>query len=210
MLTSAPRGNLPAEVETRLTDKTIGDIKAAAFGDTADKYFVRYSVAQNPASQGFFYGDDNPKALNEYLRQRDAAGKLVRDLERLKVAFGPGDSFFAWDGESMRWGSLPAGLETSLQSWLSPAGWKAGPPRMVALGVEGSYFVMSEYGSVAYQLSGKMKSFNEDISSLEAKKDFAWSSIEVGEPLPRRGPPLTMRCSTSSSTRHARRCGFWC
>lgn len=53
----------------------------------------------------------------------------------------------------MRWKNLPSSLESTLQSWLSPAGWKFGPPRVIALGADESWFALTEYGTFDHALN---------------------------------------------------------
>ena len=47
------------------------------------------------------------------------------------------------------------------QVWLSPAGWKVGPPRMVALGADGAWFILSEYGAAAWGIPDEFESLAE-------------------------------------------------
>lgn len=53
----------------------------------------------------------------------------------------------------MRWSNLPPDFERNLQDWLSPTGWLKGPPVVVALGGNGSYFALSEGGSMIVSTS---------------------------------------------------------
>jgi hypothetical protein len=93
------------------------------------------------------YGLGIPSELRDWLED-SSTGKTKR-FEDTYVALGPHDSFVAWDSESMRWSGIPATLEEQFQEWLSPAGWIHGPPKLVSLGINGSWFAVTEDGSWA-------------------------------------------------------------
>jgi len=121
------------------------------------------------------YGDKLPQSLKSWLV--DETGLLKRG-EQTRVALGPNDSFFAWDTNSMRWSNIPPGLEEDIQEWLSPSGWIEGPPRIVDLGANGTYFAVSEYGSIS--VSNKPEGLLEQIVSwIDKSNDFTANKIAV-------------------------------
>lgn len=97
----------------------------------------------------------------------------------LRAFLGPDDSFIIWHPDLIRWGNLPANLEDALQSWLTPSGWRVGPPRMVTWGPEGAFFAMSEYGDVVYKLGDNdaWEIYKETVEEWKAEKGFLWSQL---------------------------------
>lgn len=77
----------------------------------------------------------------------------------------------------MRWDCLPETLEETIQDWLSPSGWKVGPPRIVTLGCEDSWFALSEYGKAAWYIPDQFESLQETWNEWQAegfdRVDFA-------------------------------------
>ncbi|KAL1594322.1 Phosphatidylglycerol/phosphatidylinositol transfer protein [Paraconiothyrium brasiliense] len=101
--------------------------------------------------------------------------------QHLRVFLGPSSSYIAWDPTFIRWSSLPASLEDTLQSWLTPSGWRAGPPRMVTWGPDDAFFAMSEYGDVAYRLGDRKREdwaiWRETVEDWKAERGFRWSEV---------------------------------
>lgn len=92
----------------------------------------------------------------------------------------------------IRWGGLPLSLEECLQSWLTPSGWKNGPPRMVTWGPKNAFFTVSEYGDVAYRLGSNASHgeldetwpiFKETVEEWKTEEDFVWSDLAVRQVL---------------------------
>jgi len=121
-------------------------------------------------------GDDIPPTLREWLRESSSYCRHTR------VSLGPDNSFIAWDSKRIRWENIPNGLETTIQSWLSPTGWAAGPPRIISLGANGAWFALSQYGSVAYSIPASLPNTHEGFTKLEEKvkkQEMKWSDLEV-------------------------------
>ncbi|KAF2623635.1 hypothetical protein BU25DRAFT_349499 [Macroventuria anomochaeta] len=97
----------------------------------------------------------------------------------LRFFLGPNESFIIWHPELIRWANLPPSLEDSLQSWLTPSGWRVGPPRIVTWGPEGAFFAMSEYGDVVYRLGDEdsWDIYKETVEEWKAEKGFSWSEL---------------------------------
>ncbi|KAF2656106.1 hypothetical protein K491DRAFT_692304 [Lophiostoma macrostomum CBS 122681] len=75
--------------------------------------------------------------------------------------------------------NLPRSLEGCLQNWLTPGGWRVGPPRIVTWGFGEAYFAISEYGEVKYE-TGLERSwiiFEETVEEWEAEAKFEWSNL---------------------------------
>ena len=90
----------------------------------------------------------------------------------MRFFLGPGDSFIVWHPELIRWANLPPSLEDSLQSWLTPSGWRVGPPRIVTWGPEDAFFAMSEYGDVVYRLGDRdsWEIYKETVEEWKAEQ----------------------------------------
>jgi len=126
-------------------DKKVLDVRCACLGENPEReYFFNYVEKNGDQRLTKFHHSSMPEELLEYCRDKN--GKWDKG-EHLRVVLGPNKSFFAWDRTSVRWSNLPAGLESAIQGWLSPMGWAQGPPRIIALGKDGAYFAMSEYGA---------------------------------------------------------------
>lgn len=120
------------------------------------------------------YGDKLPPSLKTWLV--DSKGFLKRG-QQTRVALGPNNSFFAWDTDSIRWSNIPPGLEEDIQEWLSPSGWLKGPPRIVDLGANGTYFAISEYGSPS--VSNKPEGLLKQLLAWIGDDDFSYDKIAV-------------------------------
>ena len=100
----------------------------------------------------------------------------------LRVFLGPESSFITWDPTFIRWHSLPAALEASIQSWLTPAGWKAGAPRTATWNARGACFATSEYGEVIVKTGEKgdeESAFEETVAEWGEENGFRWGDVAV-------------------------------
>jgi hypothetical protein len=99
----------------------------------------------------------------------------------VRVTLGPGESYFAWDRQRIRWEGIPNALQSSIQSWFGPTGWVAGPPRIVCLGYDESYFAVSEYGAAAWRGSPDSqieRQFNR-LGTFHADGTFDFGDLQV-------------------------------
>jgi hypothetical protein len=121
------------------------------------------------------WGDNAPPAMIEWLKENEMD-------EHVRCTLGPNESFFIWDSKSIMWQNIPRGLEQAVLSWLGPAGWTNGPPRIVTLGAKGSYFALSEYGAAAWQVDPGLKNANRAFLKMEEEvttKQRKYSDLEV-------------------------------
>ena len=97
----------------------------------------------------------------------------------LRCFLGPRESFIVWHPELIRWANLPSNLEDSLQSWLTPSGWRVGPPRIVTWGPESAFFAMSEYGDVVYRLGDEdsWDIYKETVEEWKVERGFSWGEL---------------------------------
>lgn len=122
------------------------------------------------------YGPQTPTRLQTHL-------KKIIPTPHIRTFLGPDQSYITWDPSSIRWANLPPSLEDTLQSWLTPSGWKFGPPRLATWGRDGAFFTMSEYGNVAYRLGspeegeGRWEIWAETVDEWRAERAFVWSDV---------------------------------
>ena len=167
------RSNIPQGIDSLFCKKTIQDVLWAAFGPDEGNYFFAYEARDGKTFA--ISGPTLPSEFKEWLKD-DPDGPISHDLRNIKVVLGPDQSFVSWSPDSIRWSNIPKGLEKTLQSWLTPAGWKSGPPRQIALGSDGAYFAVSEFGSWGYWLPN---SWDLACSGFESLDKDRWSDVQV-------------------------------
>ena len=125
-------------------------------------------------------GDDGlPESLRKWLYKKDDSGNYARDFPKIRVTMGPyNQSFFATDGSSSWWLNLPEGLKDAIKKRRSNDG--TGPftdmPRLVALGVDGDYFMLTEKHAASWRLSG-YRGLRELIDQIK-DSDAGLSNLE--------------------------------
>jgi hypothetical protein len=97
----------------------------------------------------------------------------------VRIVFGPKQSFFAWTASGFAdWQNIPDGLAYVLAEWRKPGSWTAGPPRFVALGTEGSYFMIRESNdprdvTTAWYIPQKFRACGDMWSNLTSLNEVA-------------------------------------
>lgn len=109
--------------------------------------------------------DGLPSSLETWLYAKNTSGEYERDFPKLRVTLGPyNKSFFATDGAAAQWLNIPSGLLDVFKSNRSNNG--TGPftdmPRLVALGVDGDYFMLTEKNAACWSL-GSYRALRELI-----------------------------------------------
>ncbi|KAH7382635.1 hypothetical protein DE146DRAFT_234697 [Phaeosphaeria sp. MPI-PUGE-AT-0046c] len=93
-----------------------------------------------------------PGELLEFLNVRDAQNTLSRDIPSIRCSLGPyNSSFFAHDGFTYRWMNLPPTLLLALQDRIQDGSW-IDRPRLVALGANDNFVLITEKHSVIWNL----------------------------------------------------------
>lgn len=148
------------------------EVHWACLGPIPDSWVL--SFKDSSEKNNLAWGPSSPQRLQNILSK-------AAPSPHLRVFLGPKESFIAWDPNFIRWGSLPSSLEDCLQAWLTPAGWKAGPPRMISWGTEGAFFAMSEYGDVVYRLGNgdSWEIYKDTVEEWKGEKGFQWSELAV-------------------------------
>jgi hypothetical protein len=142
--------NLPASLGHIYNEQVVAKTYCLAIGPN-DSYVLSYK-ATNGKTQ--IASQHIPQALTNWLYEKNASGKHVRNFVQLSVTLGPsGTSYFALDGTSFARDNLPAGLHAELQKKLNSAGQFSDAPRIVSLGFGGDYFMLTQNNACSYSLS---------------------------------------------------------
>ncbi|KAI4693111.1 uncharacterized protein J4E88_001482 [Alternaria novae-zelandiae] len=162
--------NLPASLQDLLLGRTVSDVHWAALGPAPDSWIL--SSKDSSGKDSLRWGPAIPTRLQSILTK-------TWHSPHLRAFLGPDDSFIIWHPELIRWANLPTPLEDALQSWLTPSGWRCGPPRIVTWGPEGAFFAMSEYGDVVYRLgdANAWEIYKETVEEWKAEKGFVWTDL---------------------------------
>lgn len=160
--------NLPTSLIALLTTAT--EVHWASLGPVPESWLLSFKDTSGRSS--IRWGALLPQRLQTIL------GKTWHS-PHLRFFLGDNESFIAWHPELIRWANLPTSLEGSLQSWLTPSGWRVGPPRIVTWGPEGAFFAMSDYGDVVYRLGDgdSWEIYKETIEEWKAERGFSWSDL---------------------------------
>lgn len=168
VIAKASSRNLPSSLLAVLATAT--EVHWASLGPVPESWLL--SIKDGSGRSRIYWGALLPQRLQTVL------GKTWHS-PHLRFFLGPNDSYIVWHPELMRWANLPPSLEDSLQSWLTPSGWRVGPPRMVTWGPEGAFFAMSEYGDVVYRLGDEdsWEIYKETVEEWKAEQGFSWSEL---------------------------------
>ncbi|KAH7072485.1 hypothetical protein FB567DRAFT_204121 [Paraphoma chrysanthemicola] len=162
--------NLPTPLQDLLRSSTIADLYWATLGSTPNSWLL--SFKDNTGTNTLRWGSSTPQRLQTILAK-------TWHSPHLRAFLGPDDSFIIWHPDLIRWANLPTSLEDAIQAWLTPSGWRVGPPRIVTWGPEGAFFAMSEYGNVIYRFGDEdaWSIYQETIEEWKAEKGFLWSEL---------------------------------
>jgi hypothetical protein len=162
--------NLPSTLQDVLVGSTVSEVHWAALGPVSNSWIL--SSKDSSGKNSLRWGSSIPARLQTVLSK-------TWHSPHLRAFLGPDDSFIIWHPDLIRWANLPLSLEDALQSWLTPSGWRVGPPRIVTWGPEGAFFAMSEYGDVVYRLgdSNAWEIYKETVEEWKTEKGFVWSDL---------------------------------
>lgn len=165
-----PSHNLPSSLRDLVTGRTLAEVYWACLGPHADSWIL--SSKETTGKNSLRWGSNIPPRLQAILTK-------TWHSPHLRAFLGPNDSFIIWHPDLIRWANLPVNLEDALQSWLTPSGWRVGPPRMLTWGPEGAFFAMSEYGDVVYRLGDgdAWEIYKETVEEWKAEKAFSWNQV---------------------------------
>ncbi|KAF2002198.1 hypothetical protein P154DRAFT_462673, partial [Amniculicola lignicola CBS 123094] len=157
-----------------LTSGTVGEVHWASLGPIIESWVLSYKSVSG--GNRIVRGVSTPPILRILL-------DTATPGPHFRCFLGPDHSFIAWSPNFIRWNNLPLDLEVCLQSWLTPAGWKAGPPQLVTWGSSSTFFALSTYGEIAYKfalsmsLEMKWPIFQETVEEWNAEGAFEWSDL---------------------------------
>ncbi|KAF2275751.1 uncharacterized protein EI97DRAFT_450918 [Westerdykella ornata] len=162
--------NLPLPLYQLIISGRVVSAHWAALGPVQESWLLSYTDGEG--KNNLAWGEEIPWELEEILGS-------IKPNPHIYVYLGPKESFIAWGPSFIRWTALPSGLEASLQGWLTPSGWRAGPPRIVTWGRKGAYFALSEYGEVKYRTGSgdSWRTFKETVEEWEAEAGFSWNDL---------------------------------
>ncbi|KAF2731637.1 hypothetical protein EJ04DRAFT_363547 [Polyplosphaeria fusca] len=165
--------DLPPTLHQLIVSGSVVDIHWAALGSVRESWVLSFKDSEGKSNLG--WGTDTPKRLQDIL-------KSTAPSQHLRVTLGPKQSFLAWSPDFIRWRDLPEDLEDALQGWLTPFGWRDGPPKTVTWGKHSAYFALSEYGSVKWGAGAAGDSntwpiFLETTEEWVSEPRFDWSTV---------------------------------
>ncbi|KAF2786908.1 hypothetical protein K505DRAFT_317612 [Melanomma pulvis-pyrius CBS 109.77] len=178
--------NLPPALLKLIVGGSVVDVHWAALGPVQESWVLSFKDANGKNNLG--WGSSIPPTLAQIL-------KTLTPTQHLRVFLGPKHSktsknnnnepsFIAWDPTFIRWSGLPPPLEACLQSWLTPAGWKFGPPRTMTWNAKGAFFAKSEYDEVMYEMGSRegledddWPPFQDTVREWNEEADFEWSDV---------------------------------
>ncbi len=119
-------------------------------------------------------GDGLPDGLQAFLFEKDSEGYIARDLSKLRVSLGPyNESYWAYDGSKSQWNNLPAGLLEALEARRKPGGGWTASPRIVALGANDNFVLITDKNGYSWNLSSYQDLRQIAGSLCERKADGA-------------------------------------
>jgi hypothetical protein len=123
-----------------------------------------------------------PTLLQTFLYETEF-GSLVRDLNTLRVSFGTSTgSFYATDGSSWQWDNLPPSLEAALLERGHPNGVWRDPPRLVSLGADGDFILLTVGNGYTMRLTKYPEldvTFDKYIETIGRGRAFDWLHVSI-------------------------------
>lgn len=93
-----------------------------------------------------------PDELTDFLHATNTNGRLIRNIPAIRLTLGPlNASFFVHDSASYIWMNLPSELLSALQARIKDGNW-TDRPRLVSLGADASYLLLTEKHAAVWDL----------------------------------------------------------
>ncbi|ORY11341.1 hypothetical protein BCR34DRAFT_653153 [Clohesyomyces aquaticus] len=188
--------NLPPTLHRLISSGNVAEVNTAALGPLPESWVLSYRDTQG--KNRYTWGRETPPELAKILRGSTATPHLHVFLgplldKKLRRATSSDQkptyvSFIAWDPNFIRWRHLPDNLEAALQQWLTPAGWRYGPPRMVSWGHDSTFIAISEYGECVHSVDEESwPTLHETIEewmseNVDSLRDFAYTALDPTTP----------------------------
>ena len=113
-----------------------------------------------------------PATLATWLDEKDKKGFLIRDPVNLRISLGPNNSsYWAYDGKSSLWWNLPSDLSTAIDKLRKKGGGWTIAPRIVALGVQGSFVMINSRHGCLRNIESHYPQLHSELDTLSGKFD---------------------------------------
>ncbi|KAE9376159.1 hypothetical protein N431DRAFT_532425 [Stipitochalara longipes BDJ] len=173
--------NLPQSLESKLEVlvDTQFDYRSLKWLSCAFGPGESYILTMQQGNSFVIYHDGLPQKLVDWLFE-PKSGAYLRDVASLKVTLGENGAFFAMDKNRYRWDGLPEKLEEFIQSGFSskPAGMDM--PRLVVLGNDKSFAVVTAQGRTLYSARPKLAdAFDAITSTGQGGRKISFISIDA-------------------------------
>ncbi|KAF2489273.1 hypothetical protein BU16DRAFT_519161 [Lophium mytilinum] len=172
-------GSTPKKLRDVLESDDTTEVYHVTLG-AASSFLITYKAKGGSVK---IQSDGLPIHLETFLSERDRYDRYARDLRNIRVTLGPeNSSWYATDGKSWMWQNLPRNLESALHSQKSSAGSWTSPPRIVALGADSDFLLITENNAAFWSLNQyrtlrKMIQFSKtQVSGISAIKDVVLHS----------------------------------
>ncbi|KAF2704309.1 hypothetical protein K504DRAFT_462878 [Pleomassaria siparia CBS 279.74] len=173
--------NLPSALHKLIAGGSVVDVHWAALGPVSESWVLSFTDVNGKGNLG--WGVSTPPSLQQIL-------ETLTPTQHLRVFLGPmgsktiEPSFIAWDPTVIRWIGLPPTLESTIQSWLTPSGWKSGAPKTMTWNDRGSCFAKSEFDEVVYRMGSRegmddddWPPFQDTVREWDGETGFKWSDV---------------------------------
>lgn len=119
--------------------------------------------------------------FTSWLEEKGSDGNYTRPFNKVRLTLGPyNESFFAHDTSSYRWRGLPKDLDDALEKFRKPGGGWLDAPKVLSLGYNGDYVMVTMNGARAWKLSS-YKSCDQ-LLDLATAKNLGGSWISASRP----------------------------
>lgn len=137
-----------------------------------------------PGTKTWVANSGLPADLTAWLDKKDSKGFLTRNVSNIRLTLGPSNaSFFVTDGKNYLWKNLPPGLSGAIEKLRKKGGGFTYAPRLVALGVAGSYVMATSGNGGSWNVADEYPELDACISRLKAangNKGGMFASVSVG------------------------------
>ena len=151
--------------------RNVDNFVACAFGPD-EQHFMTFRQRGGKITQRRHH---LPSKLNDWLYRNS---RYTRNLETLRVVLGPNNSFFAMDKNGLRWDGVPPKLDQLLQESMTLEGWKS-PPKVVALGIDGTFILVDWKGNIKRDLQGRYDDLEKYLSAQNTGQDIEFISLDA-------------------------------
>ncbi|KAF2656108.1 hypothetical protein K491DRAFT_597589 [Lophiostoma macrostomum CBS 122681] len=140
---------LPKKLHRLLTSSQIAQVYNVTLG-FENSFLITY---QDKDGRDAIGSEGLPEELDDFVYATDPQNRSMRDIAQIRLTLGPqNSSFFVSDGQNYLWMNLPPRLFKALQSRIRDGAW-FDKPRIVALGVDHNFLLITQKQSAVWDLS---------------------------------------------------------